>query len=423
MQTSTDLMPEVAMAAVKNSPRSGMGIRGQDLWYLLRDRSETDRRFVLGDLISDMRPSQTGPRAFGVAVPDAGELWEAFWRFARAERGLSARAYRRWRAQQSDRDEIPGEASLRRHLGDGSWTSVLVNARLELDADPLAQRFVALGGKFSQEEVIGSVRRWLQTVAGLPRINVFLRDAKATMRQPGYDGPRLPRSNVPINRAGGWRHVLEAADPDGQLRRAAMARVDSPQPQADTNAFKHTYPSVRVRTTYTEQEIRACINRAQSESGNQWVRAQAYDNLARGWRIEMLHAGQAPRAPGSARIQRLLGMSWIEALRWAGDLKGPWPSGYGQGRAFTKQEAFDSLNAAMDDRGEDLRIMSYRDWRQAQLRRAADTGAPTVLPSATVIAHLVGGGSFPAAVKRVLRTRRLQKRKRNGGEVGEGADA
>lgn len=413
------------MAAVKNSIRGGMGIRGQDLWYLLRDRSETDRRFVLADLISDMRQVATGPRAFGVTLPDLDALWEVFWRFVRAEVGLSARAYRRWRDGQSDRDEIPGEASLRRHLGDGSWIAVLVAARLEVQADPLAQRFVAVGGKFSHEEVVAAVRGWLETVAGLPRINVFLRDAKATMRQPSYDGPRLPRSNVPINRAGGWQRVLEAADPEGELRRAAMGRVDSPQPWADSNGFKHTYPSVRVRSTYTEKEIRACINRAQSESGDDWVRAQAYDNLARGWRIELLQAGMAPRAPGSARIQQMLGMSWIEALRWAGDLQGPWPSGYGQGRPFTRQEAQDCLNAAMDARGEELRILAYRDWRQARLREAADAGAPTVIPGATVIARLLGDGSFPRAVERAQCQRCGNGRKRNRPvrEAGEGGDA
>ena len=80
-------------------------------------------------------------------------------------------------------------------------------------------------------------------------------------------------------------------------------------------------------------------------------------------------------------------MSWIEALRWAGDLKRPWPSGYGQGRPFTRQEAWDCLNAAMDERGEELRMMAYRDWRRSRLDQEATHGAPTVLPGATVIAQ------------------------------------
>jgi hypothetical protein len=396
------------------------GVSAVELWYALRDRSETDRRFVLAALISDPMPwelaRQSVSNGRGARQIDIAPLWAAFWRFVEASSEHSNKAYRRWRALQSDGDDLPSASTLMRHLGEGSWTNLLVLARLRLGADPLAQRLVARGAAFSRAEVVGAVELWLGELIGPAMINVFVRDVQATLATGSYRGPRLPRSSSPIMRFGGWAALLDEADPDESLRRAAHARLAGLSPTVDrrgSNGFVYT-PVVAhgpgiVVAPYSRAELRSWIRRAQALLGD-WTAAPAYDRLVRTWREEQLRSGLRPRVPGSARAQQLLGMSWLEALRWAGDLQGPWPKHHGGGRQCTRQELIDAVDAAMDEMGEDLSCIAYGRWREQRQQAAPAAGRAIRVPSASAVAANLGDGSFPGAMA-FMRARRGRVRR------------
>ena len=365
------------------------------LWRGLRDRSETDRRFVLAALEKARRAAHEPSRMVSVTTDAA---WAVLRRFLNdpAASSSSSKSYRQWRPLQRDQDQLPSEATLRRRLGDGSWTTLLDRAQERFKADVTVRRLTALGPFFTVEEIVEGIQNWLATHAGASRLRDFLADCRERMADPDYQGPRLPLSRGAIDRRGGWRRLLEKADTDGALRRAALP----PAAKGPTDDVIHV-SSRPGRAVYSSQQVKDFLMRAQAAEGL-WLSRRAYDRLARQWRRDLLAAGAPPWVPCAHTVCDLLGMAWGVALAWAAEVPpavvSEAGSGYGHKRSAEALEA--QVSQAMDELGEDLTIGQFHERRLA-LRAA---GRRDVCCTRSISDRL-GNGSWPVAMERVRQQR------------------
>jgi hypothetical protein len=381
-------------------------------WQQLRGRSETDRRFVLAGLETARRAGRAEDRKAKAEAEkaDLDAVWTVFFAFASdpSITSTSAKSYRRWHALQPDKEDLPSEATLRRLLGDGSWSRLLENANMRYRADATVRRLTALGPFFTREEILAAIQAWLGGLSGEARLSDFLADCQTQLEALGHEAPRLPRSESPIRRLGGWQHLLDGADPDGALRQQSRQRADSadetgapPRRKRTTHSrSRSTCPSTHGgRKPYTRAEAKDFLTRAQAEEAV-WLTKAAYNALAREWRTQLMAAGKPPRVASAYLICKVLKMPWLEALAWsAGDEAGV-PARFGQGRKHSDEFIEAAASAAMDELGENLGLEAYE---QRRLRlKASGIGD---IPSERNVRDRLGSGSWPVAMQRVRRLR------------------
>jgi hypothetical protein len=126
------------------------------LFGLLRDRPVGDLLFVLDAI-------QTSEASWNSAEPSAARTKSttgahdrclAALRAATSELGRnpSRRDYDAWRSAQATQPGLPAASTIRRLVGNGSWTEALAAVGLGIRPDSAARRLLTRGRRFSRDE-------------------------------------------------------------------------------------------------------------------------------------------------------------------------------------------------------------------------------------------------------------------------------
>ncbi len=338
------------------------------LFRRLEHRSVVDRGFVLAAL----RARRLGGESDRVVLC-RNALTACLHDMGRASRGV----YDQWRASRECPEEWPSSKVIRNTFG--SWSAGLEEIGAAVRPDVLARRAVAVGGAFTEAEIVACIRQYAQTDGRLT-FAAYRRWARVEMRNPARALPRLIRS-VPriIELFGSWRDAVVAA---GFAERLAAERGGRAV-------------SLGQAREYDETACLAALVESAAECGGAGMTTGAHDRYARKRCEDALAAGERVAFPRSEAISTLFG-SWAAALHAAGLITGEelLVRGGHRTRFVSEEELVRALSRAIASRGLPLTCEVYKAWR-AERRRAGEAPIP---PTSDLIRKRLGG--WPAALER-----------------------
>lgn len=290
---------------------------------------------------------------------------------------VTPEVYGEWRRHQADLGLHPKVDHIKYLFG--NWGTAIRAAGLKPVGDPLAISDLTRARCCSREDVVAALDQFAARTDGPLKLAEFIAHCRAQMDvwRPGE--PRLPRSESPIARMGGWRRLLQ-----------------------DCGYGDRAVPNETVATTvwkYNEQDILGPLASIAAEAGcgpNGPVLSRRIYLTIRSERVRAAAAeGKVVRIPFDATIGNRFG-SFSAALERLG-LPTRWVSEQSTA-GYNEEELVDALAEVIDDLGGAPTVEQYA------LRRATADVARRV-PSVTVIKQGLGDGSWRRACARVMRLR------------------
>jgi hypothetical protein len=193
----------------------------RELWKLLRNRSEADRRLVyealqkrlgIGEMTAKREQAAEALRRFASAQREArNEADPPSWALGEP----SHRRYDQFRSESEDRAEWPS-AQFIRNAFSGSFGAGLEAIGERPATDVLSRRLTARGEQYTREEVLDVLRTWIEHVDREqgPNAALIQRDYlqwRDDLLLSSTTGPaRCPTLPVIHDRIGSWPEVLSA---------------------------------------------------------------------------------------------------------------------------------------------------------------------------------------------------------------------
>jgi hypothetical protein len=336
---------------------------------LLEHRDEADQRYVFAAAARRLRPSESEDRREGalIALERCAAELEVI--------APTARTYTDWRNTSDAGQGAPSVQQIRT-VFDGSWSRAVAAMPNVPSSDPLVQRLIAQGPRYTKAECLDALTRWHRET-GEYRHKAY---TQWMQRKRKTEQIRLPGVDAIGRRFGTWSAGVAAAGID----RPATGRPPRTRPPRVTNP--------------TRQELIAALLLAYRDIGEPFgaLRYQAWQQ-----RKAAEHGGSdAPfRLPSSQMIVKKFGGRWSNAAAEAlGAHRKAAAAQRQRQRRFTEDDLMRALWDCRNALGRAPRLSDYERWRHAQAER---TGFEEWPPCEGSIRQRIGSGSWARACDRL----------------------
>ena len=392
----------------------------RELWKLLRNRSEADRRLVyealqrrlgVGEMTAKREQAAEALRRFVSAQREArAETDPPSWALGEP----SCRRYDQFRSEFEDRAEWPSVQFIRNAFS-GSFGAGLEAIGERPVTDVLSRRLTACGKRYTREEVLDVLRAWVEHVDREQGSNAaliqrdYLRWRDDVLRSSTNGPARCPTLPVIHDLVGQWAEVLVALG--GQHRSLPGYTPGRPRESELAASFDFSSaPAPVLRAGATSR--RSHSSRSRQEGLIAWLRwvgeqlgteeAEAltysrYNRLCASVARVSLVQGHPIRPPSAARFVRCPGIgSWPQAKYLAGLIEEDVLARSHSRVPFSEREVVEALVEAVAALGPGIGRTSYVIWRDQRLAEAREEER---IPSDALLRQRLGkGGTGWAAV-------------------------
>jgi hypothetical protein len=366
-----------------------------ELWKLLRNRSEADRRLVyealqrrlgVGEMTAKREQAAEALRRFASAQREARcEAAPPSWALAEPSR----RRYDQFRSESEDRAEWPSVQFIRNAFS-GSFSAGLEAIGEQPAVDVLSRRLTACGKHYTREEVLDVLRAWIEHVdleqgpnAALMQPD-YLRWRDDLLRSSADGAARYPTLPVIYNLIGSWPEAL--ATLGHQHRSTPGYRPEKPRESEPAAGFDlNSAPAPMLRADGRSRN-RSHSSPSRKEDLIAWLRwvaeqlrpeeAEAltysqYNRLCASVARVSLAQGNLARPPAAAQFVKCPEIgSWPRAKYLAGLIDEDVLARSHSAQPYSERELVKALVEAIAEVGPDISRATYATWREQRLAEA-----------------------------------------------------
>jgi hypothetical protein len=399
----------------------------RELWKLLRNRSEADRRLVYEAL----------QRRLGIGEMTAKreQAAEALRRFVSAQREArtqadppswalgepSRRRYEKFRSESPDRAEWPSVQFIRNAFS-GSFSAGLEAIGEQPAVDVLSRRLTACGKHYTREEVLDVLRAWIEHVDREQGPNAalmqpdYLRWRDDLLRSSAARAARYPTLPVIYNLIGSWPEALSTLG--HQHRSTPGYRPEKPRESEPAAGFDFNSAPAPMLRADGRSRNRSHSSQSRKEDLIAWLRwvaeqlrpeeAEAltysqYNRLCASVARVSLAQGNLARPPAAAQFVKCPEIgSWPRAKYLAGLIDEDVLARSHSAQPYSELELVKALVEAVAEVGPDISRASYATWRE---QRLAEARGEERIPSDALLRQRLGNdsGAWAAVLSNCLK--------------------